>query len=94
MVVLDGLHTLHPSTLTVLQRLAQDRELDLSDGRRLVARPTFEAMMQELGVSAEQLRARGVLPVHPDFSLAAIAELPASGVWPKPTELDSWNLCT
>lgn len=73
MAVLDGLHRLHPSTLAVLQRFVQDRELQLYDGKRLVSSERYERLKEELGGGLEE---RGVFRVDPRFRLVAIAEPP------------------
>lgn len=59
MVVLDGIHRLHPSTTTVLQRLAQDREVTLSDGTQLLPPAKFDALQARLGLTADELKEQG-----------------------------------
>ncbi|ALC48679.1 c12.2 [Drosophila busckii] len=77
--VLSGLQRLHKSTATVLQRIIQDRELQLCDGTQLLGSERYEALLRQ-GLSAAQLTARGVLPIHPGFRIVALAEPPAVGV--------------
>ncbi|XP_054285808.1 von Willebrand factor A domain-containing protein 8 [Macrosteles quadrilineatus] len=87
LAVLDGLHRLHPSTLAVLQRLVQDRELQLYDGTRLVSHERYDQLAGELG--EEGLQAARVLRVHPSFRVVALAEPPGGGAsqWLNPEVL-------
>uniref|UniRef100_A0A182N1A7 von Willebrand factor A domain-containing protein 8 n=1 Tax=Anopheles dirus TaxID=7168 RepID=A0A182N1A7_9DIPT len=77
-VVLDGIHRLHHSTLGLLHRLVHDRELQLYDGRRLVAHDRYARLQQEAGGAAVDLGKRGLLRIHPGFRIIALAE-PAQG---------------
>ena len=79
MAVLDGLHRVHRGTLAVLQRLIHDREVQLYDGTRLLARDKYDLLLAEHGWTAEEMAARGVLPIHPAFRLVALAEPPTVG---------------
>ena len=47
MAVLDGLHRVHRGTLAVLQRLIHDREVQLYDGTRLLARDKYYLLLAE-----------------------------------------------
>ena len=47
MAVLDGLHRVHRGTLAVLQRLIHDREVQLYDGTRLLARDKYDLLLAE-----------------------------------------------
>ena len=77
MAVLDGVHRVHRGTLAVLQRLIHDREVQLYDGTRLLARDKYDLLLAEHGRTAEEMAARSVLPIqHPAFRLAALAEPP------------------
>ncbi|XP_017030247.2 von Willebrand factor A domain-containing protein 8 [Drosophila kikkawai] len=73
--VLNGLHRLHKSTASVLQRLIHDRELQLCDGTTLLGAQRYQALIQQ-GLSEEQLRDRGFLPMHESFRIVALAEPP------------------
>ena len=55
LAVLDGVHRLDPSTLSVLQRLAQDREAVLHDGTRLVGRERFDSIAATHGLSDSEM---------------------------------------
>ena len=66
-------------TLAVLQRLIHDREVQLYDGTRLLARDKYDLLLAEHGWTAEEMAARGVLPIHPAFRLVALAEPPTVG---------------
>lgn len=46
LAVLDGLHRVDPGTLSVLQRLAQDRETTLNDGTRLVGHDRYDKIAE------------------------------------------------
>lgn len=79
--ILDGIDRLAASTLNIVQRLVQDRELTLFDGTKLINQTRFQQLLTE-GMTSEQLAAKGVLPVHPDFRLIAIANPPdTSSPW-------------
>jgi len=79
LAILDGLHRVHKGSLAVIQRLVHDRELQLYDGTRLISEERFEAVMEELGISQEELEARGLRKIHPAFRLVALAEPPQTG---------------
>ena len=79
MAVLDGLHRVHRGTLAVLQRLIHDREVQLYDGTRLVAQEKYDLIRKENNWSVEDMKDRGVLPIHPAFRLVALAEPPVIG---------------
>ncbi|KAJ8985337.1 hypothetical protein NQ317_008368 [Molorchus minor] len=89
--ILDGIDRIHPSTLTVLHRLIQDRELQLHDGRRLISSDRYEFLQKEFNLTEEQLKASGVLRIHSDFRIIAIGEPPntqsKSGNWLSPEML-------
>jgi hypothetical protein len=54
-----GIHHVNPGTITVLQRLAQDRELTLYDGTRLVRRDRYDHIKAQNGYSdADMVRMR------------------------------------
>uniref|UniRef100_A0AAG5DY10 von Willebrand factor A domain-containing protein 8 n=1 Tax=Anopheles atroparvus TaxID=41427 RepID=A0AAG5DY10_ANOAO len=78
-IVLDGVHRLHHSTLALLHRLVHDRELQLYDGRRLMAHERFDRLRatEQPGVD---LAARGLLRIHPAFRIIALAEPHQRGV--------------
>uniref|UniRef100_A0A182Q551 von Willebrand factor A domain-containing protein 8 n=1 Tax=Anopheles farauti TaxID=69004 RepID=A0A182Q551_9DIPT len=83
-IVLDGIHRLHHSTLGLLHRLVHDRELQLYDGRRLVAHERYDRLQEAAGRDVD-LTERGLLRIHPGFRIIALAE-PAqtsgrSGSW-------------
>eukprot|EP00039_Didymoeca_costata_P004596 m.74562 g.74562 ORF g.74562 m.74562 type:complete len:1871 (+) comp12470_c0_seq4:171-5783(+) len=74
LVVLDGIHRCNISTLSVLQRLVQDREAVLQDGTVLVGHERFEHLRSSLGLTDAELENRGVWRIHPSFRIAAIGE--------------------
>jgi MoxR-like ATPase len=83
-VILDGLHRLHSSTMSILHRLIHDRELQLYDGSRLLRSDKYEDL-KNLGMSEEQLDEKGIFKIHSAFRVIALAE---------PPKLDSTNWLT
>ena len=61
-VLLDGLHRVHSGTPAVLQRLIHDREVQLYDGTRLLARDKYDLLLTEHSWTAEEMAARVLLP--------------------------------
>ena len=62
--VLDGIHRLHGETLTVVERLMTDRQLDLFDGTRM-----FPPGFASDGVSENC----GAFEVHPSFRVVCLS---------------------
>lgn len=83
--ILDGIHRIHPSTLSVLHRLVQNRELQLHDGQRLVNDKCYQLLKSKYGLSDTQLSQSGILRIHPDFRIVAIGE--QTGNWLTPEVL-------
>ncbi|KAL7030964.1 hypothetical protein ACKWTF_006849 [Chironomus riparius] len=83
-IILDGLHRLHSSTMSILHRLIHDRELQLYDGSRLMRSDKYEDL-KSLGMSDEQLMEKGIYKIHPAFRIIALAE---------PPKLDATNWLT
>ena len=73
--ILNGIHRLHKSTVTVLQRLIHDRELQLCDGTTLLNGERYEALLQQ-GFTKLQLAEKGILKIHDSFRIIALAEPP------------------
>lgn len=73
--VLDGIHRIHSSTISVLHRLVHDREMQLYDGRRLVNHEIYDELLKS-GMTAEQLENKGLLRIHPSFRIVALADPP------------------
>lgn len=78
--VIDGIHRIHSSTLSVLHRLVHDREIQLHDGKRLINAERYDQLIKECDVNPDQLFASGVLRIHPDFRIIALAEPPVVNV--------------
>ncbi|KAJ0396306.1 hypothetical protein P43SY_007156 [Pythium insidiosum] len=75
LVVLDGVHRLGSDSLGVLQRLVQDREIDLADGTKLLGRHKYDEMLSAAQAQDPRLsELDGVFPIHPSFRIIAIAE--------------------
>eukprot|EP00753_Platysulcus_tardus_P002307 PLAT11642.13.p1 GENE.PLAT11642.13~~PLAT11642.13.p1 ORF type:complete len:850 (+),score=362.94 PLAT11642.13:648-3197(+) len=70
LAVLDGVHRLPADTLAVLQRLVQDREVELFDGTRLLPAARYDAAVAA-GADLSRLRR-----IHPAFRIIALAEAP------------------
>ena len=51
--------------------LCQDRVLVLPDGTRLISHTAHQDMCSTLNLTSEQLKERGVLPIHPSFRIVA-----------------------
>ena len=79
LAVLDGIHRLHRSTLATLSRLVHDRETTLFDGTRLLDRAKYDAVARKTGWTEEEMGRRKILPIHPAFRIAALAEPPVLG---------------
>ncbi|XP_037937936.1 von Willebrand factor A domain-containing protein 8 isoform X2 [Teleopsis dalmanni] len=73
--ILNGIHHLHKSTATVLQRLVHDRELQLCDGTLLLSHDRYDALLQQ-GNTKLQLAEKGILKIHESFRVIALAEPP------------------
>ena len=73
--VLDGIHRLHFSTLSILHRLLHDRELQLYDGRRLMHHEKYDELIEN-GQTKLELHERGIIRIHPSFRVIALAEPP------------------
>ncbi|KAG7391169.1 von Willebrand factor A domain-containing protein 8 [Phytophthora pseudosyringae] len=74
LAVLDGVHRLGRDSLGVLQRLIQDREIDLADGSKLVSQVTYDAIVADASASGARNTLSRVSPIHPSFRIIAIAE--------------------
>ncbi|XP_055693554.1 von Willebrand factor A domain-containing protein 8 [Lutzomyia longipalpis] len=73
--ILDGVHRIHNSTVSILHRLVHDRELQLYDGRRLLGHERYDNLLA-LGATPESLEAKGILRIHPSFRIVALGEPP------------------
>ncbi|XP_004527380.1 von Willebrand factor A domain-containing protein 8 [Ceratitis capitata] len=73
--VLNGIHRLHKSTVTALQRLIQDRELQLCDGTILLHTDRYNALIQQ-GYTKLELTEKNILKIHDSFRIIALAEPP------------------
>lgn len=79
LVILDGLHRLHPSTLSILQRLIHNRELQLYDGSRLLRHDRYDAIKLKYGLTDAFMSEKKVYRIHPSFRIIALAEPPKIG---------------
>lgn len=86
LIVLDGIHRLHSSTISSISRLIHDREIQLFDGTRLLRHDKYDELL-ESGSEVQELAAQGILRIHPAFRIIALAEPQtedASGKWLTP----------
>ncbi|GMF11715.1 unnamed protein product [Phytophthora lilii] len=74
LAVLDGVHRLGSDSLSVLQRLVQDREIDLADGSKLVSQTVYNEIVADANKSGDASALSRVSPIHPSFRIIAIAE--------------------
>ncbi|XP_063429829.1 von Willebrand factor A domain-containing protein 8-like [Mytilus trossulus] len=79
LAVLDGVHRINQGSFGVLHRLIHDRELQLFDGTRLLRQDRFSEIKEKTGETTEELRAKGIHPIHPSFRIIALAEPPVTG---------------
>lgn len=70
LLVLDGIHRLNNDTMVSLQRLLQDRELFLPDGRRLLRHDRYDRLSNP---------SKSILRIDPSFRVVALAEPPTGG---------------
>lgn len=73
--VLDGIHRIHNSTISILHRLVHDREVQLYDGTRLIRHDKYDELLAT-GLTQPQLEAKGLQRIHPAFRIIALAEAP------------------
>ncbi|XP_065221610.1 von Willebrand factor A domain-containing protein 8 isoform X2 [Planococcus citri] len=74
LAILDGIHRVHTSTLAVLNRLINDRELQLHDGQRLLRHDRYDELASIHG--EDYLKENGIHRIHPSFRIIALAEKP------------------
>eukprot|EP00045_Choanoeca_perplexa_P012171 m.131630 g.131630 ORF g.131630 m.131630 type:complete len:1706 (-) comp15913_c0_seq3:46-5163(-) len=73
-LLLDGVHRIHPTALTALQQLMHDRELQLPDGSRLLGEAQVDHVVAEANMTTEALSARGVRKIGSGFRVVAMGE--------------------
>lgn len=71
--VLDGLHRLRASSLSVLARLLQDRECQSPDGTRWISPQQWELLTTTHGLKEADLIGQGLRRVHPAFRVVGLA---------------------
>lgn len=74
--ILDGIHRIHSSTISVLHRLVHDREIQLYDGSRLIDSRKYDELIA-VGHERDELTKNGIFRIHPGFRIVALAESPA-----------------
>lgn len=80
-IVLDGIHRLHSSTMSIIHRLVHDRELYLNDGTRLMRHDRYDDLLVN-GYNSDSIQ---IIRIHPAFRVIALAE---------PPQLDTTNWLT
>jgi von Willebrand factor A domain-containing protein 8 len=73
--VLDSVHRIHHSTVSILHRLVHDRELQLYDGKRLMRHDKYDELLAS-GMTQEALESQGLFRIHPSFRIIALGEPP------------------
>lgn len=76
LAVLDGIHRLHPSTLAVIYRLVQNRELQMHDGKRLMAAEHYDVIKEKFQKTDDEMNSSGIWKIHPAFRIISLAEPP------------------
>ena len=77
--LVDGIDRLYPGTLSLVQRLTQDRELTLHDGTRLLGKERYQKTAEAAGgLSDAEMAERGILQINPAFRMIAFAERPTT----------------
>lgn len=79
LAVLDGVHRINQGSFGVLHRLIHDRELQLFDGTRLLRKDRFDELLEKTGELPEDMKAKGIYPIHPSFRIVALADPPVTG---------------
>lgn len=74
-VILNGIQRLHKSTISVVQRLIHDRELQLCDGTTMLRSDRYDSLIAQ-GLSEIQLSAKNIIKIHDSFRIIALAEPP------------------
>lgn len=73
--ILDGIHRIHNSTISILHRLIHDREVQMYDGTRLIRHDKYDELLQQGSTEAE-MASKGLQRIHPAFRIIALAEPP------------------
>jgi von Willebrand factor A domain-containing protein 8 len=81
LAVLDGLDVLSNDTITSLQRLIVDRQVDLPNGRKLISAKAYGDMMKRYEWSVDEMIRRGVYKIHEGFRIVGLGNLTG---WLKP----------
>lgn len=71
--ILDGIHRIHNSTISILHRLVHDRELQLFDGSRLLRHDKYDELVRE-GQTENILIDKGIFKIQSSFRIVALAE--------------------
>lgn len=77
--MVDGIHRADSSTISVLQRLAHDRELVLNDGTQLLSAARFDMVKELHNLDDAGMAAAKIWRIDPRFRLVALGEATVSG---------------
>jgi MoxR-like ATPase len=69
-VILDGVDQLKPGSIASIQRMIEDGEADLPDGRRIVSPERYQVLLQRS--TPEKLKELRMSPMHKQFRLIGI----------------------
>ena len=76
---LDGIHRVDSGTVSLLQQLTQDRDMNLYDGSRLLRADRFASVCEEQQWTEQTANQHGLYKIHPAFRVIALAEPPKEG---------------
>ncbi|TPX40629.1 hypothetical protein SeLEV6574_g06527 [Synchytrium endobioticum] len=71
--ILDQIQVLSFGTLAAIQRLTSEKEWVLPDGTLLVHPSRYSKLMKKFGFTPELIKAKKIIPVHPNFRIIGIA---------------------
>ncbi|CAG8696363.1 9366_t:CDS:2, partial [Acaulospora colombiana] len=69
--LMDGIDTLSYGALVTLQRLVNEREMTLPNGKQLIHSMRYKKLIEKHGFTDETLRSKAIFPVHPAFRIVA-----------------------
>jgi MoxR-like ATPase len=70
-LILENIEKAERNVLPTLNNLLENREINLDDGSMLISHSNFTKLLEKH--SAEELKAKKILPVHPNFRVIALA---------------------
>ncbi|KAF9432703.1 von Willebrand factor A domain-containing protein 8, partial [Entomortierella beljakovae] len=79
LAVMDGIDTLSLGTMVSLQRLLQERETAMPDGRKLLRHSHYDQLQAKYGWTKDQMDKKGLLRVSPSFRIVTLARPVSNG---------------